>query len=176
MVFGRYARRGRRRWSSLHPINSIKNIRQESIGITSTQQNLILIRAKEQPVITNVADVQSGCTINSIFLEFDVCGLGGTGVLNDAFIMLFKNPGNNLTVPAIDTAGSSDEKRFILKMWKIMIMRNQDGNAPVHWSGWIPLPKTFKRFGINDELQLCVKSTTALTGHFQYQCIYKWLR
>ncbi len=106
----------------------------------------------------------------------DVCGLGGTGVLNIADFYILKNPGNNLTPPAPGSTGGSNEKKFIFREWRFMIMRNQDGNMPFHWEGWIKIPKRYQRMGTDDTLSLNLACTAAVTGHFSFACIHKWYR
>ncbi len=106
----------------------------------------------------------------------DGCGLGGTGVLNDLDFYLIKNPGDNLTEPAPISVGTSNEKKFVFRQWHFMIMRNQDGNTPFHWEGWIRIPKRYQRFGTDDTLQLVHACTSGLTGHLSLMCIYKWYR
>jgi len=89
---------------------------------------------------------------------------------------MMKNPGDNLVLPAPESVGTSNEKKFVFKQWKYMIMRNQDGNMPFHWEGWIKIPKRYQRMGTDDTLILGAECTTALTGHWSAQCIYKWYR
>ncbi len=89
---------------------------------------------------------------------------------------LIKNPGNNLTVPAPISVGTSNEKKFVFRQWMFMIMRNQDGNTPFHWEGWVPIPKRYQRMGTDDILQIIFANTTALTGHMSGEAIYKWYR
>ncbi len=155
-------------------INSIKNVHNEGFGITSTQTNKNLVKAVDNPVTTVTNDVQRGCVIKAIWISFDVCGIGGTGVLNIADAYLIKNPGANLTLPNPISQGSSNEKKFIFKTWHAMIMRNQDGNVPYHWEGWVKIPKRYQRFGTDDTLLVSVVCTAALTGHASIQAIYKW--
>ncbi len=118
----------------------------------------------------------NGCQIRAIWASIDGCGLGGTGVLNNMSFYLIKNEGANLTVPAPISWGTSNEKKFIIKAWSFMIMRNQDGNVPFHWEGWIKIPKRYWRMGIDDIWQLVFANTAALTGHFKTEFIYKWYR
>ncbi len=106
----------------------------------------------------------------------DGCGLAATGVQSNMAFYLFKNPGANLTVPDPLSLGTSNEKKFAFKFWKYMVMRNQDGNPGFHWEGWIPIPKRYQRMGTDDILQIVVKSSTATTGHFSVEAIYKWKR
>ncbi len=167
-----YPSRGR--GNSLRPINSVKNIRQTVGGLSGTAVFVELARAVDSPVLAQSTQVQRGCIIKAVYLSFDVCGLGGTGVLNTADLYLAKNPGDNLTLPDPDATGISDNKKFIFKTWRIMIMRNQDGNVPVHFEGWLKIPKRYQRFGSDDTLIFAVQCTATITGHFSAQAIYKW--
>ncbi len=170
---GRYSTR-RRRGSSLRPVNSMKNQMNAGAGITNTITTKDIVVTKDQPVTTVKEEVQRGCIIKAIWLSFDVCGLGGTGVLNFCDAYLMKNPGNNLTEPLPSTVGSSNEKKFVFKTWRAMIMRNQDGNAPYHWEGWIKIPKRYQRFGTDDTLSFNIMCSSGVTGHYGILGIYKW--
>ncbi len=86
-----------------------------------------------------------------------------------------KNPGANLIPPGVFVMGSSNEKKFIIKQWSAMTMRNQDGNPPYHWEGWIKIPKRYQRMGTDDRWDI-VWATDTLTAHGTLQCIYKWFR
>ncbi len=172
---GRYS--GRRR--SNYPrsiITSIKNVHNAAFGITGTVATSQIAKAVTSPSPTVTNDVSHGCIIKAIWLSLDVCGLANTGVLNNAWINIMKNPGANLTAPSAEAVGSSNEKKFIFKQWHAMIMRNQDGNVPYHWEGWIKIPKRYQRMGTDDIIQIAAECTTAVTGHFSYEAIYKWFR
>ncbi len=176
---GRNYRRGfgrRRGAMSLNVINSIKNQVVAAVGTTGTKQKLIIAKAVNTPLSTNNNDVSNGCIIKAIWLSLDGCGLGGTGVLNNQNFYIMKNPGDNLTEPSPISWGTSNEKKFIFKSWKFMIMRNQDGNVPFHWEGWIRIPKLYQRMGTDDTIILEVINTAAVTGHFSMEAIYKWYR
>lgn len=145
-------------------------------GVTSTNTKVVIAKAVTSPSPTITNDVSHGCIIKAIHVIFDVCGLGGSGVLNyfDAYLM--KNPGDNLTEPLPISQGSSNEKKFIFKTWRAMIMRNQEGNVPFHWEGWIKIPKRYQRMGTDDTLQWVVTCTAGLTGHQSSSFLYKWYR
>ncbi len=163
----------RNRGFSLRPVDSIKNVKYAEfpIGIALNQE--VLAIAKDTPTTAVVTEVKRGSTIKSIWLSIDVCGLAGTGVLQTTSFYLFKNPGNNLTPPSPRTEGSSNEKKFIFKSWNAMTMRNQDGNTPYHWEGWVKIPKRYQRMGTDDKIVLVFIATTA-AGHGSIQAIYKW--
>ncbi len=168
---GSYGRRG------MAPIiTSIKNVHNAAFGISSTQTDNIFAKAVTSPSPTVRNDVSHGCLIKAFWVVLDCCGIAGTGVLNvfDAYLM--KNPGANLTPPGPIAVGGSNEKRFVIKQWRQMIMRNQDGNLPYHWEGWVRIPKRFWRMGTDDTWVFSIACTTALTGHASVQAIYKWFR
>ncbi len=166
----------RRRSSGPRPvINSIKNVFEATTSTGTTTQNAILAKAVTSPAPTTKNDISHGCIIKALWLSFDVCGLAATGVLQRTLLYLFKNPGANLTPPGAISVGSSNEKKFVIRQWQFMTMRNQDGNAPNHWEGWIRIPKRYQRMGTDDLWQLVFETTTA-AGHLSTQCIYKWYR
>ncbi len=157
-------------------INSITNRTFDAVGITPAVQFRTIASAVNTPSSTVDTEVSNGCIIQAIYLTIDFCGLGGTGVLNNISAYLMKNPGANLTGPAVFSVGSSNEKKFVIKQWHYMAMRNQDGNPPYHWEGWVKIPKRYQRMGTDDTWQLAFGCTAALTGHFSSMAIYKWKR
>ncbi len=151
----------------------MKNIVDDTGAVSTTTQSLLIAKAKDNPLTSVDNDVRKGCVIKAIWLSFDVCGLAGAGAIQKTNCYLFKNPGANLTLPGAFVVGSSNEKKFAFRMWSYMTMRNQDGNPPNHFEGWIPIPKRYQRMGTDDLLELVFESST-LTGHITMQCIYKW--
>ncbi len=157
-------------------ITSIKNVLPNSGAVAPTIQDFLIAKAVTSPAPTNKTDVSHGCLIKAIWLSLDFCGLGGTGVLNVIDVYLIKNPGDNLTLPLGNAVGSSNEKKFVVKQWRAMAMRNQDGNNPYHWEGWIKIPRRYHRMDTDDTWRLGHSCTAALTGHISLQAIYKWYR
>ncbi len=170
-----FRRRGQRRGFSLRPVNSTKNVVYSETSTGTTAVNVVLSSAVDTPVIGTANQVNRSCTIKAIWLSFDVCGLAATGVLQSTTLYLIKNVGANLTLPAPRTEGTSNEKKFIFKTWNAMTMRNQDGNVPYHWEGWIKIPRQYQRQGQDDQIAINFITTTA-SGHISIQCIYKWFQ
>ncbi len=164
-----------RRGLNLRPVDSMKNVKEIAQSIGTTAINDILIQVVDTPVTTASNQVQRGAVVKAIYLIFDVCGLAGTGVRQITNLYLMKNPGANLTAPGVFTVGTSNEKKFVFRQWSFMTMRNQDGNPPFHWEGWIKIPKRYQRMGTDDLLHLTFGCDTA-AGHLSGQCIYKWYR
>ncbi len=145
-------------------------------GLSSTITETIIAKAVNTPLSTVKNDVSNGCLIKAVYASIDVCGLGGTGVLNIADFYIAKNPGANLTMPNPGSVGTSNEKKFVFRQFRFMIMRNQDGNMPFHWEGWIKIPKIYQRMGTDDLLVCELQCSSGVTGHFASQFIYKWYR
>ncbi len=154
-------------------INSIKNVVDTELLAATTIQNSVIAIAKDSPATSVLNDVQRGCIIKALWISFDVCGLAASGIRQKIGLYVLKNPGNNITPPGVFTVGTSNEKKFVVKQWSIMTMRNQDGNPPFHWEGWIKIPKRYQRMGTDDRWSLSVQSDSS-TGHFSAQYIYKW--
>ncbi len=165
----------RRRRSMAPIINSIKNVVDLTASTGTSQLNFLVAKATNTPLSTNSSDVSNGCIIKAIWCSVDICGLAATGVLQRTGMFLMKDPGDNLSPPGAFAVGSSNEKKFIFKQWQVMTMRNQDGNPPFHWEGWIKIPKRYQRMGTDDVFRFPFETTTA-AGHISAQFIYKWYR
>ncbi len=164
-----------RRAFSLRPVDSVKNVFELAASTGTTVQNLVLVSAVDTPTTAATNEVERGSTVKAIYLSFDVCGLAATGVRQITNLYLFKNPGSNLTVPGAFAVGSSNEKKFVFRMWSFQTMRNQDGNPPFHFEGWIKIPRRYAKFAINDLLVLVFQTDTA-AGHISGQVVYKWYK
>ncbi len=170
---GRYSTR-RRRGNRLGAIvNSNKNMPNGVIAVTSTNVVTLISSSVTAPSNTVAQEVGHGSIIKAIWLSLDFCGLAASGVNQRTMIYLFKNPGNNLTPPGGFAIGTSNEKKYVIKTWSAMTMRNQEGNPPYHWEGWVKIPKLYQRQGVDDQFQLIAGANTA-TGHFNFHAIYKW--
>ncbi len=140
--------------------------------ITSTNNVQIIAKAVTAPSNTIDTDCHRGGTIKAIWCAIDFCGLAATGALQRTMANLMKNPGANLTEPGTFAVGTSNEKKFVIKQWTQMTMRNQDGNPPYHWEGWVKIPKRYQRMGTDDTWTITT-GTTNDTGHGAFTVIYK---
>ncbi len=154
-------------------ITSMKNETNTNLLSSTTLQAADLVIAKDAPVTTSSNEVLRGCIIKALWISFDVCGLAASGIVQRTALYLIKNPGANLTLPGAFAVGTSNEKKFVIRQWQFQTMRNQDGNPPFHWEGWIRIPKRYQRMGTDDQWKMAVEVTSA-TGHFSIQAIYKW--
>ncbi len=155
------------------PRNTIKNSSAFSGSTGTTIVSQTIATATANPLSTADDEVENGCRIKAIWLSLDFCGLAATGVLQSLGAYLFKNVGANLTAPDPFKTGNSNEKRFIIREWSAMTMRNQDGNPPYHWEGWIKIPKYHQRMATDDLWTVEMRNDTA-AGHFLVKMVYKW--
>ncbi len=167
--------RGRRRMG-LQVVDSNKNVVDFSANPSTTIASTTLVLTKDTATNTVANEVSRGSKLFRIWLSFDICGLDASGVRQKIGLYLIKNPGTNFgTIPGVFVVGTSNEKKYVIKQWSYMTMRNQDGNPPNHWEGWIKIPKIYQRNGADDIWTLAFQSDTT-TGHLTGQCIYKWFK
>jgi len=167
-----YRRRAFSRKLRLVTINSEKHIVDFIEALTSTNTVSLVAKAVTAPSNTIDTDCRRGGTIKAIWVSIDFCGIGTAGVNNRIVAYMIKNPGDNLTPPGVFAVGTSNEKKFVFKMWSYMAMRNQDGNPPYHWEGWVKIPKRYQRMGADDTIQI-VSAINTSSGHLFCNTIYK---
>ncbi len=167
-----YRRGGFSRKMRLVTVNSEKHVVDGTIAVTTSNSTVIIAKAVTAPSNTVDTDCHRGGNIKAIWLSIDFCGLAATGVNQNMIVYLLKNPGANLTHPGGFAVGTSNEKKFVFKMWSAMTMRNQDGNPPYHWEGWVKVPKRYQRMGTDDTITLTFGASTS-TGHGFFNVIYK---
>ncbi len=168
--------RRRRSYGPRPVVTSIKNMGNFQGATSGTRVSDNIAKAVTSPSPTVSTDVSHGCLIKAIWLSIDLCGTAASGVANDSFAYLIKNPGANLTAPDPRSVGTSNEKKFVIRFWKSMTMRNQDGNNPYHWEGWIVIPKRYHRMGTDDLWTFVSQNSVSGTGLMSVEFIYKWYR
>ncbi len=154
-------------------INSIKHVVDDAKVLSTSNQVIDLAKAVNDPSNTVTTDCHHGSIIKAIWCSLDFCGTASSGTQQDTAVYLFKNPGANLTPPGVFAIGSSNEKKYVFKQWSQMTMRNQDGNPPYHWEGWVKIPKRYQRMGTDDIIQIVLGQDVAGGGHSLIVAIYK---
>ncbi len=165
----------RRRNMSIRPVHSIKHVVDTQGGIAATgKQNVVLAASVDAPVLANVSEVETGSTVNSIFLKVEAYATT-TAALANAYMYVMKNPGNNLATINGNVVGTSDIKKFVIHQEMVMLEKNTTGNPRTLFAGVIKLPRGYRRMGTDDNL-ICVISTPGVNIDFCVQCIYKEYR
>ncbi len=156
MVFRRRTSRGLR----LRPVNRIKHVR-DSQGATAggTQVVESIIIATDTPTLANTFEVETGATVNGLFLVVEVVNTEATqGVIPNCYLAITKNPGFNLTFPNANVIGSNDNKRYVIHQEMVMLQKQAGSNPRTLFKGVIAIPRGYKRFGPADRLQILIFS------------------
>ncbi len=163
------------RRNSLRPINRIKHVVDVQLGLVlNTQSNQTLILSKDAPVLANTSEVQTGSTVNAIYLKVEAYATTA-GALANLYMIITKNPGAEVVIPQPNLVGASDAKRFVIHQEMVMLEQSVNGNPRTVFNGVVVLPRGYRRFGPNDVLQLSLFAPGVNTS-ICFQCHYKEFR
>ncbi len=159
----------------MRPVHRIKHV-VDTQGATAadTQAGSTVVNTIDAPVLANTNECETGCTVNGLYLHVEILWSSGTSLAN-CYLAVFKNPGGNLTAPDANKVGVSDNKKYVIHQQMIMLQAQADPNPRVLFDGVIAIPKGYRRFGINDTLQVLVYSP-GIAFDFCIQAIYKEFR
>ncbi len=146
---------------ALRPVNRIKHVVDTSATVTAgTQLNTVIIDTVDAPVLANTDEVITGSKVHGIYLKVEVASNEmDAGAIPNVYMVVFKNPGSNLTTPAANSVGSNDSKRYIIHQEMILINNLAGGNPRILFNGVIKIPKGYQRNGPDDALVVGVLST-----------------
>ncbi len=170
MVFRRFNRN-----NALRPVNRIKHVIDQQLAILDgVQQAFNLINTTDTPVLANVADVETGSTVNGIYLNVEATAVTAAALPN-IYMVIYKNVGGNLTDPVPNTIGANDNKRFVIHQEMKMLEQQVNGNPRTIFNGVVAIPKGYRRNAPNDQLRL-VFLTPGIDAFICFQCHYKEFR
>jgi len=166
----------------LRPVKSIKHIVETNGTVTaalaSTTDVINTVDAPAYNVTPN--QVSTGAQIHGIYLRVEVKGRVQAGGIQNVYMAVYKNLGNNLTLGPIDLIGTTDLRRYVIHQEMLMVS-GQDlstglGFPRTMFKGVIIIPKSLKRFGVQDKLQVILQHRSGeatQTTEFCIECIYK---
>ncbi len=165
MVFRRRSRRG----LGLRPVNRIKHVVDNQFSTAAgTPHDINIAFSSDTPDLASPSEVETGSTVNGFFISVEVVNGGATGVLSNAYFLLFKNPGGNLTTPTANAVGIDDNKRYVIHQEMVMLQPIDDSNPRTLFKGVIVIPRGYRRMGPNDLWTLRIFSPgIILTGCMQ---------
>ncbi len=170
-----------RRNLALRPVHSIKHVIDVASAVVNELiTNIQVIQAVDAPTLANTQQVETGSTVNAVYLRVEVLGTVPYVTIPRTYMAVFKNPGGNLSVPNPSRMGSDDDKKWVIH--QEMTMLGNVGASPfprTMFQGVIRIPPKLKRFGINDTLIILFANeagTTTGTANVCVQCIYKEFR
>ncbi len=164
---------------ALRPIHRIKHVVDFSATLAkSTLLNTVIVQSLDAPVLANTAEVESGCTVNGIYLRVEIASNDpiDVGAIPQVYLAVWKDPGGNLTTVDPSAIGANDNKRFVIHQEMAMLQNAGQGSNPrTLFNGVIVIPKGYRRMAINDQLSVVIKSF-ALDIAVCIQCHYKEFR
>ncbi len=166
----------RNRGNLLRPVHRIKHVVDSQFATPlNVPVDTVLIESVDAPVLANVREVETGSTVNGIYLRVEVVNTGVTGVLANAYMMVFKDPGGNLTFPNPNVVGSDDNKKYVIHQEMVMLQMVDNSNPRTLFNGVIVIPKGYRRMAINDLLSVRTFSP-GVEINACIQCHYKEFR
>ncbi len=142
--------------------------------IAATKETTNLVTAVDAPVLGTPDQVETASTVNGVFLRVEVIATSSAGLPN-FYMIVWKNPGGNLSEMTPNTVGSDDNKRFVIHQEMVMLQAQSGSNPRTAFVGVIRIPRSYRRMGINDKLNLTVLAP-GVNISYCVQCIYKEIR
>ncbi len=168
MVFRRFNR-------NIRPVHRIKHVvDSQAAASAGATAFTTLVKSVDAPVLANTSEVETGATVNGIFLIVEVNAVTAAALPN-CYLMVAKNPGSNLTFPAPNVVGSSDNKKYVIHQEMLMLQQQALSNPRTLFKGVIAIPKHLRRMSIDDELFIAVLAP-GVDIQFCVQCHYKEFR
>ncbi len=165
----------RNRSMSLRPVHRIKHVIDSQFApVIGTQSNVTLVFGVDNPVLANPTEVEAGSKVNGIYLHVEVTA-ESAAALSNAYMMVFKNPGNNLTLPVPNAVGTNDNKRFSIHQEMVMLQKIDPSNPRTLFNGVIAIPRGYRRFASGDTL-ICSVFSPGISLFACLQCHYKEFR
>ncbi len=166
----------RRRFQNrLRPVNRIKHVFDQQAGaVAGASATFNLVTASDNPALANPTEVETGSTVNGIFLKVEV-NATSSAALSNAYMMIMKNVGGNLVFPNANVIGINDNKRFVIHQEMVMMQQVTNSNPRTLFVGVIAIPRGYRRFGPNDLLQIQIFSP-GVNLNLCMQCHYKEFR
>ncbi len=141
---------------SLRPIHRIKHVVDAQIAVPlNTKITTILANAVDSPVRTNSSQVETGSTVNAIFLSVEiVASEQDLTATPNFYFLIFKNPAANLSMGNGNNIGVDINKKWVFHQEMVMV-NNVNGGTPRNaFKGVISIPKRYRRFGPNDQIAI----------------------
>ncbi len=159
----------------LRPVNRVKHVRDEQGGLTAgTQQDSAFIKAVDSPVLGNTNEVITGSTVNGFYLKVEVVATSSAALPN-VYMIIWKNPGANISAPVPNSVGSNDNKRFVFHQEMLMFQKQTGSNPRTLFNGVLTIPRGYRRMGPNDQITLSLLSP-GVTVDYCFQVHFKEFR
>jgi len=161
---------------NLRPVNSIKHVvdRQFAIAL-GVNHDSTLVQATDTPTLAATDEVETGSRVSSVYLKVECVNTGTAGLFANAYMIIYKNPGGTITVPAANLVGASNQKRYVIHQEMVMLQFVDNSNPRTLFNGVIRIPRGYARFGPADVLGIRIISP-GVELSVCFQCHYKEYR
>ncbi len=164
-----------RRRNSLQPVNRIKHVVDSQGGaVAGTTVDVDLINTTDTPTLAARNAVETGSKVNGIYLKVEI-NATSSAALSNAYMIVAKNPGDNLTIPEPNSVGNSDNKKYVIHQEMVMLQQVTNSNPRTLFNGVIAIPRGYRRNGPNDKITMRLLSP-GVNLNFCIQCHYKEFR
>ncbi len=161
--------------NSLRPINRIKHVVDGQAATTAgTQIAVSLIDTVDTPLITDTDGVETGSTVNAIYLRSEAIATSAAALPN-IYMFVFKNPASALTAPEGNVVGVSDFKKYVIHQEMVMMQKVAPSNPRTLFNGVIVIPRGYRRNGPDDNMSVLYFSP-GINFEVCTQCHYKEFR
>ncbi len=159
----------------LRPINRIKHVFDVQAGLAAAAISVdIPIQTTDTPTLAASNSVETGSKIFAIYLKVEVVATSSAALPN-CYMIIFKNPGGNLTRPAPNVVGISDNKKYVIHQEMVMLQQQDGSNPRTLFNGVVRIPKGYQRNGPNDLLSIHLLAP-GVAINYCIQCHYKEFR
>ncbi len=134
-----------------------------------------LISTLDTPTLANTEGCETGSTVNAIYLRVEVVNTGVTGVLANAYLLVFKSPGASVALSNPNVVGADKDKRYAIHQEMVMLQMVDNSNPRTLFNGVIVIPRGYRRNGPSDLLIARIFSP-GVELNFCIQCHYKEFR
>ncbi len=167
--------RFRSRGLSLRPVHRIKHVVDIQFATAAAGQvNQVLIQSSDTPDLATSNEVETGSTVNGIYLKVEAYATSA-GALANAYMVVYKNPSNNIAAITPNTVGINDDKRYVIHQEMVMFQKVTPSNPRTLFNGVIVIPRGYKRFGPGDQLVVRFLAP-GVSVDWCLQCHYKEFR
>ncbi len=164
-----------RRGANLRPVNRIKHVVDNQFATTAgTEAQVQLLSTTDTPDIATTNEVETGSTVNGIYLKLET-NATSSAALSNAYMIIFKSPGNLITAPAANAVGISSAKKYVIHQEMVMLQQQTNSNPRTVFNGVIVIPRGYRRNGPGDTLNMRVLSP-GTNNNWCSQCHYKEFR
>ncbi len=154
-------------------VNSEKRLVQVTLASVAALgiANVDIVNAKQDPTLTDPADVNPGTVVTAVYAEMWLLGDGQQPATATALVM--KAPAGTPNISSGEFANLNGylNKKNILEMHQGLV-GDANANPVPFFRNWIKIPKGKSRMGLGDRITFQIKGITEGTqfcGHFIYK-------